>query len=225
MYQNKKIIAYIPARAGSKGLVCKNKREVAEMPLFMHSVEYAFKSLYIDDVLVSSDDPEILKTAHDRGCVINNLRPPELSSDTARNIDGIIYELSLLKQKYDAVVLLQPTYPVRPPAAVLDEMIGKYFAKETSLVTVVESLCQPEFIRSVDQCGKLQKIMQESTDIRRQNFKKYYRIIGSVYINNAHKISTDTILNENEIPFILDQKYALDIDTEKDWQILENMIK
>ena len=222
MFKDKKIIAYIPARAGSKGIVRKNMRLIKGKPLFMHSVDYAFESAYIDDVLVSSDDPETLNLAHKRGCVINGLRPAELSGDRARIIDGVLYELSQLNQKYDAVVLLQPTFPIRPPAEVLDEMIEKYFETETSLITVVKCADRPEFFRKIGTDGFLYKIVGQTSDVRRQEAETYYRIIGSVYINNVHTINASVVLNENIVPFVLDRQYALDIDTEDDWKALEN---
>ena len=220
MYNGKKVIALVPARYGSKGVPHKNIRMVRGLPLFMHSVNYAKESRYIDAILVSSDSPDILKEAHKNGCVQNGLRPADLASDTARNIDVILWELDQLKEKYDAVVQLQPTYPIRPEGE-LDTMIEKYFETgETSLITVIKSYARPEFIRRIDHRGNLQKIMDTTSEIRRQNFIQYYKIIGSVYINNAHTISTKTILNENEVPYILDEKFSLDIDTENDWREL-----
>ena len=220
MYNGKKIIAIIPARYGSKGVPHKNIRMVRGLPLFMHSVNYAKESRYIDAILVSSDSPDILNEAHKNGCIQNGLRPAALASDTARNIDVILWELDQLPKKYDAVVQLQPTYPIRPEGE-LDTMIEKYFeAGETSLITVIKSYARPEFIRRIDGKGNLQKIMNTTSEVRRQNFIQYYKIIGSVYINNAHTISTKTILNENTVPYILDEKYSLDIDTESDWREL-----
>ena len=60
------------------------------------------------------------------------------------------------------------------------------------------------------------KILNKSSDIRSQDFKQYYKIAGSVYINNLNLINNATILNENEIPFVIDEYYALDIDTQQD---------
>ena len=220
MYQNKKILALIPARYGSKGIPHKNIRPIAGLPLFMHSVKYAQASQYVDDILVSSDSQEILDIAHSNGCIANKLRPAELASDTARNIDAILWELDEQPVKYDAVIQLQPTFPIRP-AGELDRMIEKYFENETSLITVYKCDIRPEFMRRIGNDGKLYKIMASTSEIRRQNFIQYYRIAGSVYINNGRTLDTHVILNENEVPYVIDQSYALDIDTEADWAELE----
>ena len=220
MYNGKKIIVVIPARYGSKGVPHKNLRIIKGQPLFMHSVDYAKESRYVDAILVSSDSPEILEKAHASGCVPNDLRPAELASDTARNIDAILWELEHQPEKYDAMIQLQPTYPIRP-AGELDAMIERYFEYgETSLITVIKSYARPEFMRRITADNKLEKIMTTTSEIRRQNFIQYYKIVGSVYINNVHTMTTNTILNENEIPYIIDEKYSIDIDTENDWREL-----
>lgn len=220
MFENKKVLAFIPARIGSKGVPQKNLRSIAGLPLFMWSVNYARSSKYVDDILVSSDSPTILNMAHENGCIQNGLRPAELASDTARNIDAILWELEQLPQKYDALVQLQPTYPIRPEGD-LDLMIERYFEKQTSLITVIKTDARPEFLRRIDENGDLKKVMDATSDIRRQKFTQCYQIVGSVYINNTATLSTQTVLNENEVPYVIDNKYALDIDTPADWEQLE----
>lgn len=219
MYNGKKILAFIPARWGSKGIPHKNFRKIKGKPLFMHSVDYAFSSKYVDDVLVSSDSQEILDMAHANGCVKNALRPDYLASDTARNIDVMLWELENCPKKYDAIIQLQPTYPIRPVGE-LDKMIEKYFETETSLMTVVPVPAKPEFLRRIKD-GKLHKIMNSTSEIRRQNFSQYYQLVGSVHVNNVHTLNSNVILNEGEIPYVIDQSYALDIDTPSDWSELE----
>ena len=220
MFENKRILAFIPARIGSKGVPQKNLRSIAGLPLFMWSVNYARSSKYVDDILVSSDSPTILNMAHENACIQNGLRPAELASDTARNIDAVLWELDQLPQKYDAVVHLQPTYPIRPKGD-LDLMIERYFEKQTSLITVIKTEARPEFLRRINEKGNLEKVMNATSDIRRQKFVQCYQIVGSVYINNTETLSTQTVLNENEIPYVIDDKYALDIDTPNDWDQLE----
>jgi len=214
MYNNKKILAFIPARWGSKRVPHKNSLEIKGKKLFMYSVEYAKTSQFVDDVIVSSDSEDILKIAHKAGCLKNDPRPKNLSADTARIVDAILYEVSKLNQHYDAVVLLQPTYPIRP-AGMIDEAIKQYFTKETSLISVTKAKEQPEFTRYIKK-GRLHKILSASSDIRSQNFQQYYKIIGSIYINNLSKLNKKTVLNENEIPYLIDEYYSLDIDTYAD---------
>ena len=220
MFKSKKILAFIPARAGSKRIIGKNKKLLNGLPLFEYSINVAKESNYIDDIIVSTDSEEILEIAHNRGCINNNLRPIHLSGDNARIVDAMIYEIkdnNLIN--YDAIVLLQPTFPIRT-VEMLDNAIEKYFKYETSLITVVKAKEQPLFMRTIKE-NKLQKIVSTSSDIRSQDFPEIYKIIGCIYINNLHTLDSSTILNENEIPFIIDNKYDIDIDTIDDFKRAE----
>ena len=223
MFKHRKVLAFIPARAGSKRIKGKNKKELNGKPLFVYSVEVAKKSKYIDEVLVSTDSEEILNLAHKLGCFQNGLRPDELSGDHARIVDAILYEVKENKLDYDAVVLLQPTFPIRT-VGMLDGAIEKYFESETSLITVVQAKEQPLFMRTI-QDGKLEKVIQVSSDVRSQDFPTVYKILGCIYINNLHTLDSNSVLNENLVPYIIDQKYDIDIDTMDDFYRAEEEIR
>ncbi len=222
MFKNKKILAFIPARAGSKRVVNKNKRLFRGKPLFTYSVDVAMKSKYIDKVLVSSDSLEILELAYQMGCIKNSLRPEYLSGDKARIIDAMLYEVEHNNLEFDAIVLLQPTSPFRT-VEMLDKAIEKYFETETSLITVLKAKEQPLFMRTIED-GKLTKVINSSSDVRSQDFRDVYKIIGSIYINNLKLIDKNTVLNENEIPFVIDDKFDVDIDTIEDFVKAEKEI-
>lgn len=223
MYKSKKVLAFIPARAGSKRIIGKNKKLLNGVPLFKYSVDVAMQSKYVDDVIVSTDSPEILKMAREMGCIENALRPLSLSADTSRIVDSIIYEIDKNNLNYDAVVLLQPTFPIRT-VEMLDEAIECYFKEETSLITVVKAKEQPLMMRTIKN-NKLNKIVDTTSDIRSQDFPDVYKIIGCIYINNLHTLDTVTVLNENEIPFIIDNKFDIDIDTMEDFKRAEVEMK
>lgn len=224
MYKNKKVLAFIPARKGSKRLKNKNLLKINNIPLFQYSIDVAKKSKYIDEIIVSTDSEEMLCLAHSLGCIKNSLRPKKLSGDTARIIDCMLYEIEKNNlNEYSAVVLLQPTSPYRKES-ILDSAIEKYFETETSLITVVESEEQPVFLRRIND-GKLEKIIKETSDVRSQELKKIYKIVGSIYINNISKINTKTILNENIVPFIIDKEYSVDIDTYDDFKKIKDKLE
>lgn len=224
MYKSKKILAFIPARAGSKRIIGKNKKILNGKPLFQYSVDVAKKSKYIDDVIVSSDSIDILNMAHKLKCIKNGLRPEYLSNDTARIVDAILYEINHNElNDYDAVILLQPTFPMRT-VDMLDKAIELYFENESSLITVVRATEQPLMMRTIED-NKLNKIISTSSDIRSQDFPTIYKIIGCIYINNLHTLNSSTVLNENEVPFIIDNKYDIDIDTMDDFNRAELEMK
>ena len=217
MYKGKKILAFIPARKGSKRIKEKNGVLINEKPMFEYSIEVAKKSKYIDKIIFSTDSKEWLEYAQSLGCEKNKLRPKELSEDTSRTIDVMLYEIEKMKlNDFDAIVLLQPTSPYRT-VELLDNAIEEYFKTETSLITIVEAKEQPILMRKIVD-GRLTKIIRDSSDIRSQDFEKIYKVIGNIYVNNIKNLNRDIVLNENEIGFIIDEKFNIDIDVMEDFE-------
>lgn len=224
MYKGKKILAFIPARSGSKRLKNKNVQKINDVCLFEHSINVAKKSKYIDEIIVSSDSVNILNTAHQLGCYKNELRPEWLSKDDSRIVDAIIFEIDKNNlHNYDAVVLLQPTSPNRTKE-LLDGAIEKYFETETSLITVVKTKENPIFLRTIKD-GKLKKVVASSSDIRGQELEETYKIVGNIYINNLKTLNKNSVLNENEIPYLIDGIYNIDIDDKEDLELAKKIMK
>ena len=116
------ILAVIPARGGSKGLPGKNLAEINGVSLVARAVNVARESGVIDDVVVTSDDHEILNAAKIAGAITVG-RPSALATDTARIEDAIIHALeqySLSHPTPEVLVLLQPTSPLRQPSTISD---------------------------------------------------------------------------------------------------------
>ncbi len=109
---NKKVLALITARGGSKGLVKKNIRLLNSIPLIAWTIKEAHKSERIDRLVLSSDDDEIIKVAKDYSCEVPFKREAHLASDTATSDDVILDALSRI-DGYDTLILLQPTSPLR----------------------------------------------------------------------------------------------------------------
>ena len=81
MYRDKKILAIIPARGGSKGLPGKNIKPLLGKPLIGWTIEQALASEYIDEIFVSTDSREIADVAETFGVQVPDLRPEELAND------------------------------------------------------------------------------------------------------------------------------------------------
>lgn len=106
----------IPARGGSKRLPRKNIKDFCGKPLITWTIEAALKST-LDEVIVSTDDPETRGIAQDAGAWVPFLRPDILATDNATSIDVVLHALLWMKQNRNTtpvnVVLLQPTSPLR----------------------------------------------------------------------------------------------------------------
>lgn len=227
MIDNKKVLAIIPARGGSKGIKDKNIYPLCGKPLIAYSIDAAKQSKYIDEILVSTDSEKIANVAKEYGASVPFLRPAELASDTSKSIDAIIHAIDTLKTKgsiFDILILLQPTSPLRSVVDIdgaLEEFSKKSYK---SLVSISEVNDNPILIRTINENGNLQKLLNTDSTIRRQDMKKYYRVNGSIYINLIKEVDINTSFNDNIIPFVVPQERAIDIDEMKDLAAAEYYI-
>lgn len=151
MYKNKTFLAIIPARGGSKRLPRKNVLDLCGKPLITWSIEAGLNSKYIDKVVVSSDDDEILEISRKFGAETIK-RPDELASDTATTFDAIKHTIDNL-EKYDYIVLLQPTSPLRDQKHI-DEAIELLVEKNAdAVVSVCEMDHSPLWSNTLPQDG------------------------------------------------------------------------
>lgn len=229
MYKDKKILTIIPVRGGSKGIPKKNIIRIKNRILLDYTLECAENSKYIDKIIISTEDLEIKSIAEKlieekkyKKIFIPFLRPIELAMDTSKTIDCVIYTVDKLKmvgEEYDYIVILQNTSPLRTTENV-DESIKKIIDDdEESLVSVCEVFENPVLFRKINEKGKLEKIINKSSDTRRQNFEKYYKVNGAIYIQkNNEKFTERTILNEGKIPYKMDVFHSIDIDVYEDVQ-------
>ena len=111
MFRQKKILAVIPARGGSKGVPRKNIRPAGGKPLIAWMIAAAKGSGYIDRLILSSDDTEIIETAKKFNCDVPFIRPAELARDDSSASDVILHALENIPG-FDYVMLLQPTSPL-----------------------------------------------------------------------------------------------------------------
>ena len=134
MYKKKKIIAIIPARGGSKGLLNKNIKKIYEKPLIYWTLKRVKESKLIDKYFISTDSIRIKNVCEKIGFDIPVLRPSEFAEDDSPSSDVVIHALDYFKKlslKFDYVVLLEPTSPLRKPDDI-DNAIKKLIDDQNS---------------------------------------------------------------------------------------------
>ena len=107
-----KVLAIIPARKGSKGIVGKNSKLIGGKPLVAWTIEAAINSKFIDKTHVSTDCLTVKSIAESYGLKVPRLRPDNLSEDDTTSSSVILFEL-LDKNEFDVICMLQPTSPLR----------------------------------------------------------------------------------------------------------------
>lgn len=224
MIDKKKVLAIIPARGGSKGIPKKNIKAVSGKPMITYTIEAAKECEYIDKVIVSTDDEEIAEISMRAGAIVPFLRPDELATDEAKTIDVVMHAIEFYERKaerYDIIVLLQPTSPLRTGEDIQKAL--EYFERKggKSLVSVSEVNENPILMRQFGENNEMVKLMDENSSVRRQDMKKYYRINGAIYINSMAELNENTSFNDNEMGYVLTKEHGIDIDNPEDVVVAE----
>ncbi len=222
MYKDKTFLAIIPARGGSKRLPRKNVLDLNGKPLIAYSIEAGLKSKYIDSVVVTSDDKEILDISKKYGALAMK-RPAELANDTATTFDAIKHAIENTNE-YDYVVLLQPTSPLRN-AKHIDEAIELLESKNAdSVVGVCEMDHSPLWSNTLDDTLSMENFLREEVKNKRsQDLDKYYRVNGAIYICKIDRLLEEKsfFLEEHIYAYRMDKENSIDIDEEIDFKIAE----
>lgn len=227
MYDGMRFLALIPARGGSKGIPRKNVRPLGGKPLIAYTIEAALESSTVDDVVVTTDDEEIAAVAREHGAEVPFMRPAELAADESKTIDCVVHARDALRsmgREYDALVLLQPTSPLRA-AGDIDEA-ASVWASHGRLglcsVSVVEE--NPFLLRTLGEGGVVHPVISHGSTMRRQDVPTYYKVNGSIYINRFSELTLATSLNDNPVGYVMPKGRSIDIDTLEDFRNAESTV-
>ncbi len=211
-------LALIPARGGSKGVPGKNLRLVGGRPLLAWSISQALACSRINRTIVSTDDPDIADTARLHGADVPFLRPAELAADESPTEPTMVHVVTRLREQhetYDAIVLLQPTSPLRS-VQTIESAIDRFEQEGAdSLLTVKEIhpflwRISPSVTASYDVTRRPRR-----QDLRAED--RVYEETGSVYITrtdllmrSGNRLGGRIVLHPTE------SIEAIDIDSEAD---------
>lgn len=201
-----KIVAIIPARAGSKAIPNKNIRNINGNPMIYYAINNAIKSKYITDVIVSTDSYEVKIIADQMG-VKCHWRRPELCEDSVA-LDAVIYDAIINdKKEYDYVVTMQPTSPTLQTST-LDAAI-KYVI-DHNLDTVISAINAPH-LSWREEDGK--KLPNYKKRLNRQYLPANYIETGAFVISRRGVITENTRIGKNIDVYEVSENEAIDVDT------------
>lgn len=220
----------IPARAGSKGVQGKNIAPCAGRPLLAWTCEAALRSAKLDQVIVSTDSPEIAAVAAVWRVDSPFLRPPELSTDTATSLSVMVHALDWLEERgtsVRAIVLLQPTSPLRT-ARNIDEAISLFVDSEADTVVSVMNVphrFNPEALMT-ETDGRLHPYEgQQLTGARRQEMPTLLARNGpAVLITAPHVLRSGRLYGDSTRAYRMSAGESLDIDDSEDLQYAEYLL-
>lgn len=224
-------IAIIPARGGSKGIPRKNIRPIAGKPLIAWTIEAAKNCPYISQIVVTSDDEEILETARAFGADTIR-RPEELSTDTAGAKPVLSHALAHLEEaqgtlpKY--VVYLQPTSPLRT-AQHLTDAFSKLLADASAdaLISVREIDNTVLKASLTDESGYLVPSSRpEFANMNRQMLPKLYKPNGAIYIMETRGlIEEPRFEGQRTLSYVMSEEESADLDKPEDIPPVEEALK
>ena len=219
-----KVLAIVPARCGSKGFPHKNIAKIGDKTLLELAVNVAAQCNVIDDVYISTDCEMYEQMALKAGAKSLGLRPEHLATDTAKSIDAIIDILEKVNKKYDYVVLLQPSSPLRTPQDI-EDMINSMLKENVDASVSVVQLDEPHpyKLKSINEDGYITSFIEGTiSEVPRQLLPKVYALNGALYITKTEIIlNQKTLLPKNTIPYIMNK--LINIDTEEDFLFMKTM--
>jgi CMP-N,N'-diacetyllegionaminic acid synthase len=225
-----KVLAVVPARSGSKGLPGKNIKQLIDKPLLAWSIEQGLASKYVDEVVVSTDSQEIADVAVRYGAKVPFLRPAELAKDETSTADVLVHLIKTLEEqgsKYDYLLLLEPTSPLRETKDIdlaFDKLFSNKDASSIVGISAVESQ-HPMFCVSLTEEGFLRS-ENEFKVLRRQDITPLYFYEGSLYISEIEVYkSKKNFYHNNTLGYVVPKWKSYEIDDNVDFLIVETILK
>jgi CMP-N,N'-diacetyllegionaminic acid synthase len=224
-----RVLGLIPARGGSKAIVRKNVRPLAGKSMVERAYECARDSGVLDRIILSTDDPEIAGIARSCGLEVPFMRPPALAGDATPMMDVVIHALETLGMegyRPDAVMLLQPTSPLRKPAHLVEAVcLLNDHESVCSVVPLPKDLC-PHYVMKIDVDGYLDYFLPDGACYtRRQDVPQAYRREGTAFLTRAEVLLEQrSFYGRRCLPMIVPKEDSLNVDSEEEWEEAERRL-
>ena len=202
-----KILAIIPARAGSKGIPNKNIRIIGGHPLIYYSIKNALSSNYITDAIISTDSDQVRIIGEQMGVEVK-IRDSSLCGDSI-TLDAVIAD-AIPEGKWDYIVTMQPTSPTLR-VETLDAAIE--YAINNGLDTVISAINTPH-LSWTEVNGK--KVPSYKERLNRQYLPPCYMETGAFVISKASVVTPKTRIGEKIEIYEISEDESKDIDTFED---------
>lgn len=226
------VIAIIPARSGSKGVVDKNIRLLGGHPLIAYSIVAAQLANGIDRIIVSTDSEKYAKIARDYGAEVPFLRPDEISRDSSGDYEFIKHALDWLQDNEgyqpEYLVHLRPSTPFREVCYIESAIEAIKKDKKATALRSLHEMPQSAYKTFEIEGGYMKTVCRDSFDIEtanrpRQMFKTTYDANGYIdIIRTSYVIANKKIHGDRVIAYITPR--AFEVDMPEDFEYLEYLI-
>ncbi len=224
-----RILGIVPARGGSKGIPRKNLADVCGRPLIAYSIETGRQLLdkgTLARCIVSTDDDEIAACARALGADVPFMRPAAAATDTAKALAYVLHALEVLEPQdgaYDAVMLLQPTSPIRN-AAVIAEAVARMAAGQSdSLISCYREEYINELVMYDPQADGtlIPRNPLHNKGVRRQEHGPAMVRNGALYVTRAPYLrATGSLVCDRPVLLEMSKLDSIDVDAPDDLILL-----
>jgi CMP-N,N'-diacetyllegionaminic acid synthase len=223
------VLGVITARGGSKGIPGKNLKLLAGKPLIVHTIEAATQSRVFDRLIVSTDNGAIADAARAHGCEVPFLRPPDLARDDTPHLPVMQQAVAWLRdhEAYDpdAVMILQPTSPLRRPEDICEavEMLRRTGADSVLTVSEVSPHMHPMRTLRIAEDGTASLFVTgepvRRRINRRQDLPPVWVMNGAIYAFRTAVLFADepSLYGDRTVAIKMPAPYGISIDEPDDW--------
>jgi CMP-N-acetylneuraminic acid synthetase len=211
-----RVVGIIPARGGSQRLPRKNLALLADRPLVAWTCESAHASGLLSAVYINTDSPEIAAIAGECDVACPQLRPATLAGDSARTHDAVTWLMRLLAARgetYDAVMILQPTSPLRN-AEDIRGALALFEENAPCAVVSVTPVAPADWLGRIHADGRFEREVGEST---------LFRLNGAIYVYHWEDYLTGRTPRKT-LAYTMPPERSVDIDTPTDLRIAEALL-
>lgn len=223
-----RVIAFIFARGGSKGLPGKNLRPFLGKPLIAYAIEHALAVPRIERVIVSTDSPDIAKVAREFGAEVPFLRPADLASDDSPEWLSWRHALEFVRQEEGSLPRLMVSVPVTAPLRLpqdIEHCLNLFFEGGADVVVTVSAAQRSPYFNMVQRRsdGTVELAIRPSRDIlRRQDVPSLFDMTTIAYVAESEFVLSKDSIFEGRVKAVeVPHDRAIDIDTLLDFEMAE----
>lgn len=223
------VVGLIPARGGSKGVPAKNLYPLAGKPLLQYTCESALASRSLTRIILSTDDEEISELGRRCGVETPFMRPARLASDTTPMLNVMLHALDWLESTQgspDAIILLQPTSPLRSPKDI-DEAFRIFVLNDAATVVSVVEIPHGFAPTSalLIEAGRVVRFSKNDAPARRQDKHRFFARNGpAVLVTSPATLRTNGLYGDPTLAYEMPKKRSYDVDDLEDLAVVDCLL-
>jgi CMP-N-acetylneuraminic acid synthetase len=231
-----RVLGVVTARGGSKGLPGKNLRPLAGKPLIAHTIDTARDSKAFDRVILSTDDDAIAAAGRSRGCEVPFMRPADLALDETPHLPVLQHAIEWLRvnDSYtpDAVMILQPTSPLRRAQDIVESIAMLEQSGADSVVSVSEVPAHYNPMRTLRIDGQgIATLLVSGEPVRRrinrrQDMPAAWTMNGAIYLFRTSVLTAaePSLYGNRTAAYVMPPEFGISIDSLDDWNHAEHAL-